>query len=134
MAFPEAGLCHHLEDYELLRPYLHTRTLRFSYGSMAGRETDQWHAEVAKLPLPEKVERLALVGFSAIYLDRAGYTDNGAEIEAELSRLLGTAPVVSQSGRQCFFDMRGYIRSHRERLGGSEWERRSKAAFVALRQ
>ena len=107
--FPEAAPVLNLADYELLRPAFHTRTLRWSYGAMKGREVSRWQADLATRPLPDALERLALAGFSGVYLDRAGFADSGAAREAELSRLLGVQPLVSQSGRQTFFDMRAYL-------------------------
>ncbi len=107
--FPENAPVVNLSDYELMRPAFHTRTLRFSYGAMKGREVSRWQADLATRPLPDALERLAVAGFRGVYLDRAGFADSGAATEAELSRLLGVQPLVSQSGRQTFFDMRAYV-------------------------
>ncbi len=86
--FPEHGLVQGLADYDLLRSCFHTRTLRWSYGAMKGREVSRWQADLASRPLPDALERLALAGFRGVYLDRAGFADFGAATEAELSRLL----------------------------------------------
>jgi phosphoglycerol transferase len=111
--FPEAGATPTLADYELLRPYLHTHTLRWSYGGMKGRPAGWRQADIAERPLPESLPELADAGFRGIYLDRAGYADNGVAVEAELSRLLGAEPQVSQMGRQVFFDLTGYVQAQR---------------------
>ena len=120
--FPENAPVQNLADYELLRPWFHTRTLRFSYGAMKGREISRWQADLAWRPLPDGLERLALAGFSGVYLDRAGFADSGAATEAELSRLLGVQPLVSLCGRQTFFDMTPYVRQVRGRFSNAEWE------------
>src|SRR5207302_1600206 len=57
--FPENAPVQNLNDYELLRPMLHTRTLRFSYGAMKGREVSRWQAALAARPLRDAVEQLA---------------------------------------------------------------------------
>ncbi len=111
--FPECPAVENLGPYELMRPFLHTRTLRFSYGAMTGCEADRRHADLAKRPPPEVVEKLALAGFRGVYLDRAGFADGGAKEEAELSRLLSVQPLVSLSGRQTFFDMTPYVQALR---------------------
>jgi phosphoglycerol transferase len=111
--FPEAGATPALADYELLRPYLHTHTLRWSYGGMKGRPAGLRQAALAKRPLTEYLPELADAGFRGIYLDRAGYADNGVAVEAELSRLLGAEPQVGQMGRQVFFDLTGYVQAQR---------------------
>ncbi len=76
--FPECPYIANLGPYELLRPFLHTRTLRFSYGAMIGRETARWLEDLSKQPPPEVVEKLAFADFRGVYLDRAGFADGGA--------------------------------------------------------
>jgi hypothetical protein len=49
------------------------------------------------------VPRLALVGFSGIWLDRFGYGDRADETEAGLAEATGVAPVSSADGRRAFF-------------------------------
>lgn len=127
--FPEGPNVGNLGGYELLRPWLHTRTLRWSFGAIRGRETARWQADLATRPLPEVVEKIALAGFRGVYLDRAGFADGGAQVEAELSRLLGVQPLVSATGRQSFFDMSTYVQSVRGRLTAEEWEERKDAAL-----
>ncbi len=84
--YPETPPVYDLQDYQLLRPYLHTKTLRWSYGAMKGRETSRWQEALSRRPLPEAVRKLAFVGFAGIYLDRAGFTDHGAAVEKQLAR------------------------------------------------
>lgn len=80
MEFPEAGWVHQASDYEMLRPYLFTKTLRFSYGNMRGRQLEAWQHEVARLSAPQMVAALEKYGFGAIYLCRKGYQDNGESL------------------------------------------------------
>jgi phosphoglycerol transferase len=110
VTFPEYPTVEAMADYELFRPYLHTRTLRFSYGAMRGREASRFQAEIARQPLNSAIRTLAFAGFGAIYVDRAGYADRGAAVERELSRLLGVEPLASRNERHTCFDMRHYIR------------------------
>ena len=127
--FPEYPPVQNLTDYELLRPFFHTRTLRFSYGAMKGREVSRWQADVASRPLPDALERLAFAGFSGVYLDRAGFADSGAAAEAELSRLLGVQPLVSLNGRQSFFDATAYVREFRARFTDAAWEAKKESVL-----
>jgi phosphoglycerol transferase len=124
--FPENGPIHALIDYDLLRPYFHTRTLRFSYGAMRGRETSAWQAALSEQQFPHAAEGLVLAGFSGVYLDRAGYADNGAAAEAELSRVLDVEPMVSPNGRQSFFVMTEYAQRIRARFSDADWEARRR--------
>jgi phosphoglycerol transferase len=115
--FPESVPPGRMTDYDHFRAYLHSRSVRWSYGAMHGRAGDRWQRAVAEKPLPEMVQSLVLAGFSGIYLDRLGFADNGAATEAELSRLLGAGPLVSGNGRLSFFNLAGY----RGELRQSTW-------------
>jgi phosphoglycerol transferase len=121
ISFPEHPTVVEMSDYDLLRPYLHTRKLRFSYGAMRGREAYRFQTEMAKLPLHEVVRQLAFAGFGAIYVDRAGYKDHGEAIKRQLTRLLGAEPLFSLNKRQYCFDMRRYI-GELHRWHSDEWE------------
>lgn len=110
MPFPEAEfLPYQMQHYDPFRLYLHSRTLRWSYGAMKGRAGDEWQAKVAALAAPQMTAALADAGFGGICIDRAGYADGGRALEVELSRLLGgTTPIVHPAGRWAFFNMNGY--------------------------
>lgn len=86
-AFPEAGEVHAMGDYDLFLPYLYSNNLRFSYGSMKGREDSAWQARVAKLPINQMAQRLEAYGFSAILINRDAYPDEAVGIIKELTAL-----------------------------------------------
>jgi phosphoglycerol transferase len=102
MAYPESPPVNELGDYELFRGYLHSSTLRWSYGAIKGREASQWQRSVFALPIEMSMAQIRARGFSGIYLDRRGFRDNTAE--TALRSLLGP-PMVSEDGRLLFFDM-----------------------------
>ncbi len=72
---------------------------------MKFREADAWQRQVTAKPLSELVEVLGAAGFHGIYLDRYGYPDQSAELEAGLSTLLHTRPIVSPNQRLVFFPL-----------------------------
>jgi phosphoglycerol transferase len=104
-AFPETPPLHQISGYDPVRLYLHSGTLRFSFGAMKGREIDRWQRELNELPLEEQLSQLVDHDFRGIAVDRAGYADQGAEIEARLSESLGQAPLVSSDQRLSFFTL-----------------------------
>lgn len=108
IAFPESPPVYRLADYELFRGYLHSKNLHWSYGALKGTDADLWQREIAVKPMGKMLEDLSFAGFSGIYLDRMAYTDNGAALEATLSGLLGTGPMISDNARLVFFDMRTF--------------------------
>jgi phosphoglycerol transferase len=95
VAYPSSPPVERMVDYDHVRPYLHSDDLRWSYGAMKGREED----------IGDDVEpaEAADAGFAAVMVDRFGYADSGAAVEAELRRLSGREPIVSPDGRRVLF-------------------------------
>jgi hypothetical protein len=100
--FPEAPPEHYSADYDMLRPYLSTNDLRFTYGGMKWRESE-WQQRLRDLSGRDLVEAFVAVGSEAILIDRWGYADNAAAIEGELTEVLGEPPRVSADGRWSSF-------------------------------
>jgi phosphoglycerol transferase len=102
---PEHPPVNKMEDYDHFRAYLHSESLRWSYGTIKGRMTDGWQKAITEKPVEEFVAIASLSGFGGIYLDRFGYPDMGAELEAKLSRILTVNPLISSDKRLVFFTM-----------------------------
>ncbi|MDR1998868.1 MAG: hypothetical protein LBQ06_02855 [Frankiaceae bacterium] len=114
MPFPENGPIEGIDDYQLLRPYLHSSGLRWSYGGIKGRPQADWAAEISAMPADRMLVALAAAGFAGIYLDRAGIApDQRAGLEADIARIAGAAPITSPNQDMAFFSLLGY----RQRLG-----------------
>jgi phosphoglycerol transferase len=84
--FPESPL-RTLGPYDHLRPYLFTRQLRFSFGSMKGRPREQWQHDIEKLSLSESIDEMKRRGFSALYVSRVGYAEGARGLEENLRKL-----------------------------------------------
>jgi len=132
ISFPEAPRIHKMIDYDHFRGYVHSRNLRWSYGTIKNRDGDRAQAAVAALPTEEFVQALAFGGFSGIYVDRYGYEDDGAAKEAELSNVLQTKPLVSPNGRLLFFNLADYGRRLRDNYHDSEWQKKQELSFHPL--
>lgn len=105
--FPPRG---RMVDYDHFKGYLHADTMQWSYGAMKGRYPDDWGAFTEGVPTEELVDAAAASGFRAIYVDRWGYDDDGAQIVAELEQAIGSPPVVtSGDGRLVLFDLQPVI-------------------------
>jgi phosphoglycerol transferase len=129
--FPEGAPVNLMHDYEHFRPYLHSKKLRWSYGAIKERETDRWQKLAANLPMDQFLETISLAGFSGVYLDRKGYADQGAEMEAKLASLLDTKPMVSANGQMVFLNMGGYNLKLADKYGAEIGAKR-KAALHPL--
>lgn len=100
VGFPEERPPHRLADYELFRPYLMTDTLRFSYGAIKFRARSRWQQEIEAAPAETMVRQLESYGFSALYLNRRGFTDQGEGLLGELRKLGYDRQIVSARGQQ----------------------------------
>lgn len=129
MIFPENGALNQMIDYDLFRGYLHSKTLRWSYGAMKGRYAGDWQQQVVKKSMPEMIETLAFAGFEGIYLDRFGYADSATELRQLLVDILNVKPLVSMNKRLLFFSMTQYVRDLQMRYTDAEWELRREVAL-----
>jgi phosphoglycerol transferase len=132
MQFPETPGLNKMTTYDLVRGYLHSETLRWSYPAMKGEAADVWQQMVATMPPADMLRVLVCAGFSGLYIDRFGYVDNGNEMEVKVSRLLGEGPVVANS-RLLFFSFERYRAALRNGMSDTEWREyqdRSMPPFV----
>jgi len=81
----ETGPIREMGDYEHFRPVLHTKELRYSYGSVKGRGDVEWQKDVAGKNPNEIIKDLERFGFSAILINRKAYEDNGESLKRGLS-------------------------------------------------
>jgi phosphoglycerol transferase len=117
--------------YDLLRPYFHSRALRWSYPAMAGRSADVWARAAAGGEPPELLRRLAEAGFDGLLIDRRGYDDPWGFEEA-LGAEIGGPPAVSADRRLSFFDLRAYDARALAGVPAPERERRRDLAIHPL--
>lgn len=130
--FPEHPPVHKMLDYDHLRAYLQSKSLRWSYGAIRGRYGDEWQKSVSLLPVPQFLEHLSLAGFNGVYVDRNGYEDKGVKIESELAQSLGSTPVTDRTGRFAFYPMLEYNQQVRQKYTEAEWLARKAAVFPSV--
>lgn len=118
--YPEGGLLEDSPDYDPMRAYLHSRSLRWSYGGMKGREAG-WQSYVQGRPIADSLPMIAAAGFSAVWVDRWAYPDRGVATEARLRALVLTDPLVSLNERSAVYDIRTYAASVRSGVGEERW-------------
>ena len=132
MHFPEADYVNAMSDYDHLRMYVNSHSLRWSHGAVKGRFGSEVLAQICAAPIDESLERFAVLGYQGVHVDRRGYADNGQAIEARLSALIGAAPIVSADGRDVFFDMRPYAERIQNRYAEAQWGRRREWALTPV--
>lgn len=105
MTFPENGPVHKIADYEHFKGYVHTNNIKWSYGAIRGRKGDQWYRNISALQPKHLIQAIKAQGFGGIQINRLGYQDNAASLEAELSSLLGIVPLISQDSNLSVFSL-----------------------------
>jgi phosphoglycerol transferase len=112
MDFPEAPMPG-IPSYDHMRPYLYSTHLRFSFGSMKGREREQWQRAVQQklvegatidqqaqkvrfniANVNRALEEIQKRGFTALYINRNGFPDRGRGLEEALVELGFDAPPI----------------------------------------
>jgi hypothetical protein len=124
MSFPEPFWVNGMPDYEPLRPYLHAHGLRWSYPAMRGRAGDAWTRDVSAREPGRLLEALADAGFGGVLVDRSGYVDRGAAVEAAFRTILRDEPLAGADGRLVFFDLAEFGRRLHEGRSRAEIEHR----------
>jgi phosphoglycerol transferase len=119
-----------MEPYAHYAAYVHARTSRWSFGGMHGRPGEVEMSKIARHPTPELLTVLLAYGYSGVSIDRLGYADRAAALEAELTTLTGGPPLVSENARHAFFPLAGYDRTRRGDLSAEQWQ----AKLTAVRE
>jgi hypothetical protein len=118
-------------SYELARGYIHSHSLRWSYGAMKGRAAD-WSAELAGQPLSSVMPAVAASGFQGLWVEPDGYGPNAPQVGSTLTALLGQ-PITSPAGDLWFFDLRPYAARLRAAHGGAQVRALRQATLWPLR-
>jgi phosphoglycerol transferase len=99
--FPEAAPMYDMLADSQLIGYIHSRTLRWSYGGVKRREADWRYG----LPVssPSVVDELIITGFSGALVDRRGYGDAGEAIDRTLTAGGANLQFSSADGHQRYY-------------------------------
>lgn len=101
--YPEFGPVNDMWDYHLYVGFVHSDTLRWSYGSIKGREEDTWNKNVSEMSYGDMVKYLKEQGFAGIYVDRRAYLDEEfLELKTGLEGAVGGSFISSDNGNLYF--------------------------------
>lgn len=103
--FPEMPPVYNMADYSLLRGYIYSETLRWSYGGMKGRNTKAMELYVDEGQSIAFVDGIIQAGFKGLYIDTDGYADNGMAINQFYQETLGLQPLSSEDGKLYFYSL-----------------------------
>jgi phosphoglycerol transferase len=130
--YPENGPIYQLLEYTEFLPYLHSKSLRWSYGTIKGRSGAAWQANIAGMPTDRAVDALAQAGFMGVYVARDGYRDHGAALEEALRSKLGQPVATSSQGDAAFYPLAARVQQLKAEQGEQEYERRKQEALTPM--
>ena len=133
----ESGATGKIESYDHAVGYLHTRTVRWSFGTMKGREWDTWMRAVLpyREPVPRFLERIAVAGFDGLLVDSRGLNPvRWRALQKDLEQYLGHGALreVHKDRKLYFYDLRGYRESLRRGYGPAGFDARARAEREGL--
>lgn len=103
--YPEGGQQYEMYDLELFKGYLHSDTLKWSFGVSYGSQEAQNNYEISEMKVDDMIAELKKEGFSGIYIDRNGYEseETWKKLENDIEDVVGTKPIVSNNKSLSFF-------------------------------
>lgn len=117
LPYPEGGDRQELHRYRHLNGYLHSNTLKWSFGVMKGRPGDQWYQSVAAMDGEQMVKTLIETGFKGLYIDRSGYTDEEfLKLHEQLRKIPGMKQMVDPDKTLVFYSFYPVIEENPEYL------------------
>ncbi|MBA2656781.1 MAG: sugar translocase [Tatlockia sp.] len=127
MGFPEYGPYKNLADYDLLRGFVNSKTLKWSHAGIKGREGDLFYRKLFEEPLVKQLDVIKRLGFSGIYIDRRGFSDNANDLIKQLNQLLGYQPSLESQNKQIvFYPIKPFNKLVSEALKPSEIMRQAR--------
>ena len=119
--YPEAGSVHEMNDYQLLVGYIHSETLKWSYGAYKESAGDKWNEYVSRLDIATMIDIIIASGFRGIYIESRAYTHDEMQVLlANIEEKLDYKPMISEDGNLYFYNLYPYIDKHPELLKQTE--------------
>lgn len=106
--FPESGPKNLLSVYTLGSGFFNSEKLRWSFGGMRGRKGDLYYRALEQKTAAEQLEAVQRLGFSAIYIDKRGYTDGADSLIKDFTSLLGSPTLTRSDGAVVLFRIPPY--------------------------
>ncbi|HWQ65284.1 MAG TPA: hypothetical protein VN372_00260 [Methanospirillum sp.] len=131
--FPNSNPPLRINGSDSLKPYLHTKQLKWSYPTMKGRFWDNWQAAVAMSPPEDILGHLFATGFSGLLIDGYGYPDGGDSTFAIFSNLSGVTPLRGVDGRYGFYDLTGYMDNRKSTLSPGQYEKDQQVYLMQMK-
>lgn len=96
-----------MPDYSHMSAYLHSSSLRWSFGAAEGREVDDWQKSVDSLTMKEQLPIIKEAGFAGIYIDwRAYLPDEREALEQIFNEEISGDPILNADGTKAYYSFK----------------------------
>lgn len=122
--YPDGGSKKNMFPNELFNPYLHSDSVKWSYGALVYEDSYQWNYYVSKIEdVQHMVNVLCCMGFQGIYINVRGYDPTELNLLIEnLSGYLETEPICSKNGALLFYDLSAQYAKLRGSCSDEAWQ------------
>nr|MCR5718942.1 hypothetical protein [Lachnospiraceae bacterium] len=115
--FPESGFVNYMYDYRLMAGFIHSESLKWSFGAYKGSAGDKWNEFLSNVDIKAKLRYMIPAGFRGVYIESRAYMPKElAQLLDELTKTLGYGPVASEDNMLYFYNLYPYIEEHKELL------------------
>lgn len=118
--FPEHPVVNKMGDYDHLRAFLQTESIRWSYGALRGSTEDLIIRNIANQKEAELLHAISFAGYDGIMINRDGYTESS--IEHYITQATKGKTIVSNDNKLIFIDIRDYVQSIKNSLNENQWK------------
>lgn len=110
--YPEGRSINQMGPYHLLVGFIHSDSLKWSYGGVTGSKAGDWYAYMNRIStnVQKLVENVSSFGFKGIYIDSRAYEqDEMSGLLQEFEEVLMYQPIVSEDGNLYFYSLYPYL-------------------------
>lgn len=108
--YPEGGPVRNMPDYAQMVGYIHSDSLKWSYGSYFGRTESEVIGQIANGDINSILKKMNVVGYNGILIDSRAYSEEElAELVHEIEEQTQTEYIASRNGNLLFFDLQTYF-------------------------
>ncbi len=127
--YPEPPVLNKMPSYEELTAYLQTKTLRWSYGGINGRNEGDWQKNLdIKEPL-SLLAQIAAVGFVGVVVNRSGFADGAAALMNAAAPYVGAPKLTSTDQNLEYLDLTGLHARLENELGADALTQSSRVVL-----
>ncbi len=122
-----------LREFEMLQPYLHSSTLRWSFGAQEGRLEANWNKRLSdENDASAFLFDIVAAGFDGVTVDVGGYDSGvGEQVIARLAAVAGVSPHFDGMNNRAFIDVRHHGEGLRATHSSELAKRKSELLFPA---